>query len=538
MMGLCVSVAIRPTSAIAQTPSLLGRGHTPYLNQVQQSPVTVPAGLRPSGQTSNSLQFGLVASSQDFERVMQADMSLSVDKVGSGAKIRASLTKEFRSNRRQITFAAGQQIIRGNVSLSTESMRLTRTASRLLESDPAQYLASHGTSLIETVEVGGSAVFLFTFNFASEEEAMRSSLSGSGHYGLVEGSLSVSVRELLKKNSNNVTLSALVTGTTRLPTFFGRANPDSARAAFYTAKYSEEMLQNILAYIDRFSATVDSTPVADLSQVGFVERHLGNVASVKLTPAALRVFRAAEEFGDRLQDQLDLVEERQQALSQMTGLFNRYNTEANIARAASLRVELKAAMDTLLDIREAFEHYLDRDAARLSRVRVPEIPVTFCTTTPADISPRMVRTPDAGNPKNRPSEPPRKWLELVVTPRLPNATYTVWVEANLGHSRTDPGCNWGHLVIRARRSGTSSSQQSLEVGSWQARLDQTPEAGEVTIDDTREFSVCRGQADSGRGTKAYAFTSADVVDVRALYANWDDIGYTSLRMSVFRCGQP
>ena len=90
LMGMLIATGVPLMPVVAQ-PSLLGRGYTPYLNQVQEVAALRPRSAPTMRGASNTTQFGLVASNQDFERVMQADMSVSVEKVGFGANLRASI---------------------------------------------------------------------------------------------------------------------------------------------------------------------------------------------------------------------------------------------------------------------------------------------------------------------------------------------------------------------------------------------------------------------------------------------------------------
>ncbi len=525
-----------PITVVTAQPSLLGRGYSPFLNQVQEVAVTPPPDRPIAGGASNTTQFGFLASNQDFERVIDADMSVSAAIGGWGASLRASLTKEYREDRRRITFAAVQKVIRGSVSLPPSSITLNRVASRLLRSDPSKYMLSYGTSVIEAVELGGSAVFLFTFHFNSEEEAMRSSLNAEGHYGAAKGSLSVSVRELLRRSTNNVTVSGFVTGTTKFPTFFGVA-ANGSRAEVYSARYSEEMLQSILTYLDDFQATIKSARTEELSQVGFVHRHLSNVGSVRLSAKATEVFNSAESFANDLQDIVDLVDERRTALRRMTTIYKRYNTDANVSLAASIDRTLLSSEKDIEKLREALATYGTIDEKSLAQVQVPPVPPTFCITEPTDVSPPRFRRLDAGNPKNQASSPPRKWLEFIITPRLTSVTYTVWAEVSLGHSRSHPGCNWGHAVLRVRKRGAPPKPEARELGSWSSRPNPQLGPDEDVISDTGEFGVCRRQPDQGFGTRPYSFVASDTHEVRILYSNWDDIGYTSVAVRALRCGQ-
>lgn len=533
-MCLLPSICL-PRPVGAAQASLLGRGYTPFLTQVQEVAVTPPQDRAIVGGASNTTQFGLLASQEAFERLIEADMSVSAAKGGWGASLRASLTKDYRNSRKQITFAAVQHIVRGSVGLPSP-MRLDSSAARLLQTSPARYLRSYGTSVIESVELGGAAVFLFTFTFASEEEALRSSLNAEGHYGLVKGSLSVSIRELLRRSSNNVTVSGFVTGTTKLPRFFG-STTNGSRPAFYTVKYSESMLQSILTYLDSFPATIASATPAELSQVGFVARPLSNIGSVTLGAAALAEFQAAETFATRIQDVTALIDERRNTLRRMTTIYKRYNTAANIRLATSLDSTLLASANKLVRLRQALADFGAMDEKALERLPIPDVPANFCTTEPTDISPPPFRRLDAGNPKNQASSPPRKWLQFPVTPRLTSVTYTVWVEVSLGHSRTDPGCNAGHAILRVRTRGTPTSADGRELGSWSPRASAGLEPEEDVISDTGEFSVCRGQADQAFSTAPHSFVAGGAHEVRLLYSNWDDIGYTTVAVHALRCGR-
>lgn len=173
-----------PALANNVRPSLLGLGYTPYLNETQELPTTPPALPIKDG-ASNSTAFGLLATNTDLERVMDADMSVSASGGGWGGNVKASLSKEYRENRKQITFAATQQVVRGTVTLPSP-IRITAAASNLLGRNPVKYMLSYGTSVIDSVDLGGSAVFLFTLRRQSGS-FLRVSRQCVAHVSRVDG---------------------------------------------------------------------------------------------------------------------------------------------------------------------------------------------------------------------------------------------------------------------------------------------------------------------------------------------------------------
>lgn len=532
LLGVLLSSS---ASALANNvqPSILGRGYTPYLNKVQGSPTTPPSLPIKDG-ASNTTSFGLLATNSDFERVMETDMSVSASGAGWGGSVKASLTKEYRENRKHITFAATQQVTRGTVTLP-DPIRLTDTASRLLSRDPGKYIRSYGASIVDSVDLGGSAVFLFTFSFASEEEAMRFSLSADGDYGPVKADLKVSIRELLKRSSNNVTVSGFVTGTTELPKFFGRE--DGARSEFYSAKYSEEMLQNILSYIDRFDEVIARSTTDQLSQVSFTSRHVAMIDGITLSRPAISILKDTESYANALNDLLDKADQRRSELRLMSTIYKQFNTDDNLKAALLTDRLLLTSEKSLRDYRTALATFGTIDRQALANVRIPPLPPTFCTSPPTELSPRRTQI-NTGNPQNRLSSPPRRWKEFVLTPKFFNTTYTLWGDVVHGHSRSDPGCNHGHMELRARRRGPNPDVTTPELTSWVNRANPQPSSEEDVIDSIGDFRVCRGQPNKKFSTKSFAFVAADSRDARILYSNWDDTLYSFIIPRVFRCGQP
>lgn len=531
--------AVQGSSAPAQfddwSPSLLGRGYMPSLNQTL-SLVATPPKLSIKDGASNNTSFGLLATNSDLEKVLQADMSVAANGAAWGAKFKASLTKEHRENRKQITFAATQQVVRGAVTFSSP-IELTSAASGLLAQDPAKYVLSYGTSVIESVDLGGSAVFLFTFNFASEEEAMRFAAKAQGRYGSVSGNLNLNIREVLKHSSNNVTVSGFVTGTTEAPNFFGQSGTqDGPRSEFYSAKYSEQMLQNILTYLDGFENIINQSSTEKLSQVSFKHLHISKIPSVNLSNSGTYVFQNAESFSQELNNKLDHIENRRNELQLMTTIYKQFNTDANLHSAKQMDLELLKAAKSLEDFRVALATWGTINKSGAAGITIHPLPEAFCTTQPIDISPRRVPI-NTGNPQNRPSHPPRKWMEFVVTPVLRNATYTLWADASHGHSRSDPGCNYGSMELRARRHGAGQDIAAPELGSWKGRPNPQPGPEEYIIDSTGDFRVCRNQSDQTFSTKPHSFVAEDTSDARILYSNWDDNYYSYISARVFRCGQ-
>src|SRR5690606_7267948 len=145
--------------------------------------------------------------------------------------------------------------------------------------------------------------------------------------------------------------------------------------------------------------------------------------------------------GDLLNSKLAAIDERKRDITLMTSVYKPFNTEANLTAAAVLRRTLDNSDRRLTELRKELSNYGKIDLDDAKGVVIPSFPATFCTSEPTDISPRPVRRFDTGNPQNRPSAPPRKWMEFVVTPKAENVTYTLQANATLGHSRTDPGCN-------------------------------------------------------------------------------------------------
>lgn len=525
-----------PDPPPAASPDFLGRGYTPHLNQLKNSPVSKPAPSVPTG-ASSTIAFGLLATNSDFERVLNADMTVSTGGSSWGAKVKASLSKEYRESQRSITFAATRQVVIGTVELPSSSV-FTKEAAKHLRNSPVEYIKDYGTSVVTSVDVGGATVLLFTFQFASEEEAMRFSLNAEGRYGATSGELNLSVRELLKKASNNVTVSGFVTGTTKLPTFFGETSKTTGPAIeFYSAKYSEAMLQRILDYVDSFDETIKNGAPTDWSQVGFTANHLGTRTDVTLSKKAEAAFKAAEAAGDLLNNRLAAIDERKRDITLMTSVYKPFNTEANLTAAAVLRRTLDNSDRRLTELRKELSDYGKIDLDDAKGVVIPSFPATFCTSEPTDISPRPVGRFDTGNPQNRTSSPPRKWMEFVVTPKAENVTYTLQANATLGHSRTDPGCNNAEMKLVTRPRAVLSAATAPEFGSWSARPSHEIRPPEIAVDVLPNFQVCRRQADRTFSTKRFAFVAADTADARVLYSNWDDTRYTTMHVRVFRCGQ-
>jgi hypothetical protein len=515
--------------------SILGRGFTPDLNKIQELAAKTSSRPLKDG-ASNLTSFGLVASSTDFERVLQADMSVAAAGTGWGASVKASLTKEHRENRKRITFAATQQVVRGTVTLDSP-IALTGAAKQMLASDPIKYVAAYGTSVVDSVDLGGSAVFLFTFSFASEEDAMRFALDSEGSYGAAKGSLKINIRELLTRASNNVSVSGFVTGTTKAPSFFGNVN--GARSEFYSAKYSEEMLQKILEYVDGFEKTITESNLEQLSQVGFTHRHLSNLADADLSPRAVGIFRDVEGFARALNDSLDVADHQRYAILQMTTVFKDRNTEKNLSAASVLDGQLKSAESSLRDLRDSLATWGTVDKQKLSQVAIPKLPRTFCTALATEISPAATPRFDTGNPQNRPSSPPRKWRTLTLTPKNKDVTYTIVPKISMGHSRSEPGCNYGHMELYARTLAATATPSSVpEIGTWSTPAAKQLGDGYELIHSTGEVSVCRRQPDRLLEFRPFSFTAGDVRDVRLLYSNWDDTVWTTSAVQVFRCGQP
>ena len=288
----------------------------------------------PQGAASN-VSYGLLANSEYLERAISADASVSVAGTGWGFNAQSSMRRRYEENRKHVSFAATVQVIRGTKNLPSP-IQMDPNAVSLLTSDPTRYLRVYGTSVVDSVGYGGAAVILFTFNFNSVEDAMEFSLKAGGNYGTAKGDIKVNIRELMKKSSNNVSISGFVTGTNDLPEFFGSSlvKDGDSRASFYSEKFSQGMLNQILNYLDAFPEKIKNAPEAQLSQVDFGVRDITRVLSAGSIPKKSQdTIRKAVELGEQLnQDQTKLWELRNKLWLMKTELAP-FNIPANLTEA-------------------------------------------------------------------------------------------------------------------------------------------------------------------------------------------------------------
>lgn len=530
------------SNAYSESQSLLGRGYSPHFNTIESSLVAVDDKLPALEGAAASAEFGLVANSEHLERAISADASVSAAGTGWGASASSSLRKSYLADRRQVSFAATTQVIRGTAYLKSP-IKIEKEAVELLNSDTARFLRAYGTSVVDSVSYGGAAVLLFTFNFATAEEAMEFSLSASGNYGVAKGNINVSLRELIRRSSNNVSVSGFVTGTNDLPEFFGGelAKDANNRATFYSAQFSEDILNQILSYLDTFPQKIKDAPQSALSQVRFSSRNIQLIESTgSLTPPVKDVLERAVELGDQLNEDQQMVWELRDKLWLMKTIYASYNVESNLALADDRLSELDVIEKKIEKRRNDLRVKSDFDSPiRFVKRDVKVLPDTFCTSDPTSSQSAILRGAQ-GSCCNNPKLPrikSRAYWDYLIKPVDPSVTYTVVGYASHDHSRTDPGCNNGILEVRTNSIEKSQVYDSEKQETWVAKKDMSVLSEEKIVRQPPPFKSCRKQGASSLSTEKYSFRSEDVHGVRVLYTNWDDPGYNSTYVTVYKCGQ-
>lgn len=513
-----------------RVPRFLGRGYSPHLSEVHQLMVDDasrnaidPAGLE--GERA-SVDFGLIATDEHFESALSIDAEVKARYGGFGARASASLRENVARDLRHVTFAVAIQVTRGSLYLDRI---VPSDSARNALADPPGFLRVYGTDVIDSVMLGGSCVFFFTFEFASASEAKSFAGSVGLTYGANSGSVSQSLRTLLSKRTNNLKVSGYVTGTTELPDFFATAldrDADGSRGIF-TSPFSEAVLAGILRYVDGFADRIKQAPVQALSQVSFeavplekTELSLNAEAFEHVAPAIAR----ARKIGALLNEQQKHARETAHSLSVMSELYPQYNSTKNLARAATMLERLQQILERIVQRKTALSGADFTSPADFS-AEFPAIPRSFCTADPTHHEWSFL-VPINGQ---------IYWYECPVFDT--DATHTISAEAQFYHvgHRTGSGTGTIALLTDDRQSGniTPSRPPALVSGT---RESFNPSSEEHVFERVKELRVGRREGGVHLPVGPWSFVPTDDGSAKVLIRFAEDIqGHTLvIRVAVGR----